>query len=236
MTFPTPAKPAVSRSTLERSLSRALLFLRGVGSSPSIRRDLEKGGYTAEDHDTGWRLLREACGEASAEPDTSTNPARMAEKELDGWLDPALRRAQAVLRHLHPEAERLVFDGLHRSCAESATLGAIVFLERWTMLDNEVRFASAAAALAARGLTGEERSRIANLVRVATAEVGPANADGPTRVPTTDDLIRLHAWLTDWSDTALALVHRKVDLIRLGISRRRPRASKQTVPALPVVG
>lgn len=235
MTFPTVTKHIVSRSTLERSLPRALLFLRGVGSSPSIRRDLEKGGYTGDDHDTGWRLLRAACGDAAAAPDVADNPLVMAEKQLDDWLDPALARARAVLRHLYPDVEPILFSDLPERRTGDATLSAALFVQRWKALQEDPRFEGAVGALAKRGFTEEEQRRIAALIKLATADATPASNDTASRGPAADDLARLHAWLVDWTDTALALVHRKADLIRLGISRRRPRASKPAFRAQLIV-
>ena len=81
----------------------------------------------------------------------------------------------------------------------------------------------AIALLAERGITAECRERLGKLVSLALGPTEPL----PELKLTVDPaerrrcLTELKLWYEDWSQTARALIHKRSQLIRLGLAQRR---------------
>jgi hypothetical protein len=229
-----------SRQTLDQAPWRTIAFLRAVGNDPSIQAPLASVGFTADDFERGWTLLRKVVGRmgpvvAWRAPD----PTPSAREQLMAWIGPSFARARAALRHLHPEQEAFVFHRLGPTRGTEAVLTVTQFLARLEALETGAKKTKARAAvdraalstLEQRGFTKAERRRVHALVDAVTA--APVDAvELPEPPPAEDrraDLMALHAWLSDWSDTARAVIKRRDQLIRLGIgARRQPKKQSRT--------
>lgn len=231
-----PSVITVSRQTLDNTPTRALAFLRAVGTDPKIHSALAAVGFTDKDVERGWALVRAVFGASQPAAPFVHNPVASAMEQLEAWNGPGFLRARAALRHLHPEQETFVFDGLVVGQGTEAVLAVATFLDRCARLESgKDRKATHKADLAAiqtlesRGVTKSERKRLAEMVSIVETQAAPLPELEPAPVATRDAAImQLRAWLLDWTDTARAVIKRRDQLIRLGIGKRR---SKKTAPA-----
>ena len=235
----------VSRQTLDNTPVRALAFLRAVGTDPKIHTALAGAGFTDKDVERGWALVRAVFGAGKPTTPAVLNPVATAMEQLEAWNGPGFLRARAALRHLHPEQESFVFEGLAVGHGAEAVLSVATFLDRCAQLESgKDRKGTHKADLAAlqtlekRGVTKSERKRLGEMVSIVETQAAPLPEAEPAPVATRDaEIMQLRAWLLDWSDTARAVIKRRDQLIRLGIGKRRakkgPPVAAPTVPATP---
>lgn len=229
-----PSAVTVSRQTLDNTPARALAFLRAVGTDPKIHAALAAVGFSDKEVERGWALVRAVFGFPQPPAPAVHNPVASAMEQLEAWNGPGFLRARAALRHLHPEQESFVFDGLVVGRGAAAVLAVGTFLERCAQLESgKDRKATHKADLAAiqtlesRGVTKSERRRLGEMVAIVETRAAPLLEAAPV-AERDAALMQLRAWLMDWSDTARAVIKRRDQLIRLGIARRR---SKKNAPA-----
>ncbi|HVY48803.1 MAG TPA: hypothetical protein VHB21_23100 [Minicystis sp.] len=223
------ARRSSKRHPAERSPCSA------VTKFPALYAQLAKAGYTADDHQEGWRLLLAAAGftPTAAPPPRAPSPAFDAMAELDALDEDVFARARAALERLHPSAFAFVFaGGLAASQGPGAVVGMGVFLDRLDALEHgkgrekseHKGDLAALATLEKRGLTKAERKRLHALVDAAK-DLGDAPAPPPAPAPTHDDLRALYAWYKDWSTTARSVIKKRASLISLGLAKRIARKS-----------
>lgn len=225
-----------ARSVLDELPGRTLTFLRGVGTSPTLRAILNQCGYSDEEHQLGWRLLHTVAGFAPGRqalgPDA--DPAvRAAVLELDAWDEPHFARVDAMLARRYPEQRDFVFNNLKAAQGVGAVLTVATFLGRLDALEKgEGRKAShkedlaALALLDARGIGKAERHRLRKLVEVAQQGTEAATlpvVDDTAREAHEAALMELYLWYKDWSTSARSAIRRRDHLIRLGLAKRKAR-------------
>lgn len=220
--------------------ARAATFLHTVGGHAPIRAAMQSAGYGRRDHDEGLRLLLAICpyGTGGLDP-AEDEPAREASASIQRWARTHVVRLRAAVERLHPEA-LWVFAGFNRGVTSDALLGTARLLENLRLMaegkaddvhDGHSEPTRVLETLTRRGLGEGERTRLEALVR--TAQRATALAPAPQSAtscwvePSAEApdaaMLALHAWLSDWSTTARAVLRRKDWLIRLGVSRRRRR-------------
>ncbi len=237
-----PAMPVLSRSQLDATAPRALSFLRTIGLNPAVRGELQKAGYQAADHTEGWTLLIEASGFGALDNGATINPATAANAEIEAWIVPGFQRSHAVLHRKHPAQEAYVFQDLKATRGAGALLEVTLYLDRLDALESSPARKStrkddhaALASLAERGVTPEVRKHLRSLLTIVQKQpLGEISA--PVQSDKTKALMALHGWLTDWSDTARAVITNRAQLIQLGIAKRRSKnaAAPATKPATPI--
>ena len=169
--------------------------------------------------------------------------ARGAQTEIDSGDEPLFARIQAPLRRFYPDTAEYVFRDLKPARGIDAVHGMATLLTRLDALDkgtDPTRQASrkedrkAIALLAERGITAEYRERLGKLVSLALGPTEPL----PELKLTVDPaerrrcLTELKLWYEDWSQTARALIHKRSQLIRLGLAQSRsPSAAEPDEPA-----
>ena len=194
----------LSRQTLDNTPVRALAFLRAVGTDPRIHSALAAAGFTDKDVERGWALVRSVFGAAKPTPAAAHNPVATAMEQLEAWNGPGFLRARAALRHLHPEQESFVFDGLDVGHGAEAVLSVATFLDRCAQLESgKDRKSTHKADLAAidtlekRGVTRSERKRLAQMVSIVETQAAPIPEAGPAPVAERDaEIMLLRAWLS----------------------------------------
>jgi hypothetical protein len=224
------SKPPADAS--DEILARCVLFLKALGTFLPLRVALARNGYTADEHELGWKLLHKATGFFAPFPtENEVGTVQEAIAELDAADEPLFRRARAALGRLHPRQEQFVFDGLEPATGAAAVDSIERFLERLRELEAGASRASTREAdqaalrtLAQRGVDESERERLRGLVRMARQT--PEQA---TSTQSADELARdidaVCAWYLDWSETARSVVTRRDHLIRLGLAK--PRQSRK---------
>jgi hypothetical protein len=220
-------------STLEQTPARVLTFLRAAGTSAEIRSLLAARGYSESDHEEGWELLHKVSGHRpvaapSAPPD---NAIRNAINTLDAWDEDGYRLVRAALTRRFPEQLRFVLEGLSPARGTGAVLSVKNLLDRLDALEtspdrsgSREQDLAALAALAAKGITREERDRLRALVSTAQGLIAPgAPASEPVCPPVLQDLQELKAWYAEWAETARVAIKRRDHLIRLGLAKRKSK-------------
>jgi CheY-like chemotaxis protein len=234
-----------SRQTLDDVPSRVLTFLIAVGESLPIRAALATKGYTEDEHDLAWSLLKKLSIFPPSAP-TLDHGVREAITELDAWDEPNFACIAAALNRLHPEQSKFVFADLEAKQGPESVIGVATLLDRLRKLEQAperkaTRKAdhAALATLAARGYTPEERERLHQLVETAQKVVvtKPISDDERTKA-----LLDLYGWITDWATTAKTVIRRRDHLIKLGIAKRKKPVKKPALgtkaptPAAPAGG
>jgi hypothetical protein len=170
-----------ARETLEATPPRAVVLLRGIATSLTIRAHLSAVGFRRADLEEGWALLREAC---ELVDDDLALPSEVdvasAVTELDAWDERGFLVVEATLSHRFPLQARFLMAGLRASEGPAAVAGVGALLDRLDALERDpLREESreddhaALAALSERGLGADERARLRALVlRVAEATRG----------------------------------------------------------------
>jgi hypothetical protein len=234
-------EPVSGTATVSKSLSdlqvdrvcqRALKFLGTLSRNGQIRRILDQGGYTAEEHQQGWALALEVLGYSTgAAHAEDTSPASAAIAELDQWDGPNFARARAALEHKFPEQAAYVFSGIAAKSGAESVAAVQTFLDRIDVLrggTDGARKASKAADKSAVDLLAKRRivdaktgAHLRSLIASATT-LAPAGKD-IAQVPEDRQVLvlRLEAWLNDWRETARVLVTRRDYRIALGLAQRR---------------
>ncbi len=208
-----------------------MAFLVGVGTRPELRALLARGGYCAQAHAEGARLLARvyAYGEAvpcDSDPDAAVRDVFV---EIEQWVRANFNRYRLALERLQPDAPN-PFGGFDRRKRGDAVLAAVTLLARLSELDAAAQGPSSATAkqaasvlqiLACRGLDASERARLNHWV--ARAKAAPASSGASRRrEPRESELLELYQWHKDWSTTARSLTRRRRHLIALGLASPRP--------------
>ena len=240
--------PLVSRQTLEQTPSRALQFLRGVGTSVTIRTRLAARGYTEEEHARGWALLQSVSGYfggSSASGDTAEAADALVRKaiaDVDAWDESGFRVVNASLRVRHPAQHAFVMKGLKAATGAEAVVGVSALLDRIDALekgegrpDTREGDLAAVATLAARGIDARERARLRALGKQAQAFVvsgrGVPGEQERLERRVKPALGELRGWYEEWAEIARATFKRRDQLIRLGLASRRTRRDSEEEPA-----
>jgi hypothetical protein len=149
----------VRNQTLEQVPGRALTFLLGVSQRDDIQKQLVRGGFNADAKAQGWALL-EACGGHGEGEDAGSSPTTIAIRDVTSWCSGSFTRMQVGLRHLHPEQEAYVFQGLAPVNGPAAIVAVALLLDR---LDD---LAGTGEGSAARAASAEEDKKALATVAV----------------------------------------------------------------------
>ncbi len=221
------SEPTVSRQTLAETPLRALQFLRGVGTNDAIRAVMFGLGYRAKDHKEGWELLHACSGSelAGAQQLESNEVVASAIAELDRTDERLFRIIRATLERRHPNLVGAVFDGLSPGQGAEAVLSIGKLLDRLAALEKTEEGKAALKTLELRGVTPEERARLAQLVKKAQSAQPVPKVDTEAERRREDErqgaLMKLRAWYVEWSEIARASIRRRDHLITLGLARRK---------------
>lgn len=234
----------IHRSTAERSLERALQFLRAYGTDATIKAAVDTTGFTAADQKEGWSLVLRAYAAPSSPTFTpDAGPVGDAVNEVDAWQQLMFPRAHAALRRLHPEQDAFVFDNITPGTGIGSVPSVTMFLDRLDALESSPDRKStrkadhaAIATLAQRGVTSESRKHLHGLVKLIETSSAPTLAAQAPDARTIA-LQAVYDWIQDWSECARGVITNRSHLIKMGIGKRRSRksdAQPDPTPAPPV--
>jgi hypothetical protein len=207
-------------STLEALPARVLTFLIAIATRAPIRALMYQGGFRAEDHAEGWRLLM-ATGQIRERSPVGAAlfRANTAMTEIHEWVTTNFRRYRAALERLHPEWAWVFSEVDSRYPAESL-LAMATLLEALRRGDGGHDL-PLQTTLAQRGLHSAEIERLAHLVTDAqNVDNGPPG-DEAELDDRTAELVTLYHWYRDWVESAKRFVTRKDFRVQLGIGGRR---------------
>jgi hypothetical protein len=223
---------------IQRDINRGTKLLGTLSRVPDIRRIMVGRGYTEEEHQLGWRLLLGVMG-WTPEADVSEEPIGpitqdQAIAELDQWDGPNFAIARAALARLHPAQGDYIFLNLTAQTGPAAVGSVKTYLDRVVALRDgsdpsreatRAKDRAAVQTLELRKVAGPELEThlyglISEATKLAPEPVGDAAAADPA-ADYQQAAKDLHNWLTDWRETARAVITRRDYLIRLGLAERR---------------
>jgi hypothetical protein len=214
---PEPSSP--SRHVLSELPARVVIFLSAVGRDGALQAALARGGYTAEDHREGWRLLEAACAFTEAADPNARTAAQDTAAELAAWWSTHSTRLKTAITRLQPEHGDL-FAGIEAYDETSAILAVATLLAR---IEQKERGKATALldTLARRRLDARARSATRARASVAGGWRDCDHGAGP-RVAR-KELTALYQWYRDWATTARSVLGRKSSQIALGLATRARR-------------
>lgn len=232
----------VSRETLDATPARALSLLRAVGTSRPIMARMKAYGFTAEDAQEGWTLLRAASGfeDESTDDPTPATDARAAFAELDSADETLFRVLNASLSRRLPGFAAKVLTGLTASQGGEVVLTVSTLLDR---LDAAFKKPDADAKLAfdlleQRGYGEAERARLRALTEQAQSvpevDLSSIKEREQADAALVERLQDLRNWYEEWSQIARAALVRRDFLIRAGLASRREAADAPPVTPSPL--
>lgn len=232
----------VGLETLEATPTRALTFLRAVGTHLAIRATLLAHGYTDADHQEGWALLHAASGfGVGTTIDAIDADVRDAIRALDTWDEDGFRIVSATFQRRFPTVADKVLAGIGPSNGSAAVVGVSTLLDRLDALSQSQApdDQAAIALLSKRGIDAAERTRLRALVAKAQSVDATAASDLAAAQASQQAnaqrhlaaLAQLRGWYEEWSDIARATVKRRDYLIRLGLAARRSPKKPEPKPA-----
>lgn len=256
-TFMSPDDSTPSQATLDRAPARGLMFLLGVGRSPVIRAQLATRGYTDDEHERGWELLR-AVDPSAGTASTATSNASVSDAvaKLDAWDNQNLPIADVALRKRAPRVHAFLFsgglapaDGIESVRVVDTFLGRIDKVadvaaregrttkkskpadEPADVTPDEAR--EALKVLGSRGISASERQAARGWLNTAQKGAAPATPAAPSTVDRTAPLVDLHDWVTEWTLVARKVLKRRDHLINIGVGEKKSAKRKPKTPAAP---
>ncbi len=214
--------------------TRALRMLRTLSVSAAIRAQMNAHGYTEAEHEEGWKLCIAVAGFGCSTGGTTNEDAiRAARERVTDFTANDLPCLAAGVKRVYPERYDALFGDLTLDRAAEPIVEATLFLDRYEAL--AATGASKAdhavvAFLAKRTFTSDVARAVRESVHLAssTPETFAPKAEDTT-AQREEELVKLHAWLEDWTTTARRAITRKDQLHRMGIGRRSPTKKSDAV-------
>jgi len=203
--------------TTGQKIVRILYFLRGLGSR-RVARPLVAHGFTPEDLEEGWSLLKTACGSKLDLRRGGTDPALVA--QLDAWENHWFPVALATLTRGAPEVGEAIFLNLSQASGIEAVITVGTFVERLRKAEREgtKQEKDAVKLLGRRGLTEAVIAEAEALLgRVESLpDLDDDVDDGEDR---TEAEQAAWAWYLEWSTIARQAITDRNALRELGFLR-----------------
>lgn len=218
------------KTTSDR-IARVLTFLRGF-TDPQVAAKMAAAGFTQQDLDEGWVLVRKASGERLAVVPGNggaADPKLIA--QLDAWEDRWFPVADATLKRRWPGLHADVFLNLAQTSGPAVAVTVQTLVDRLERLDGKDGKA-ARELLAKRGLDGHMLANARDLLKqlgtLAPAPTYDPEADRKARDEGEDEM---WAWYLEWSQIAQAAIKNGTLLQRLGyLQGGRPKKVAEVEP------
>jgi hypothetical protein len=202
---------------------RVLSFLHGL-NDPRAGSALAASGFTNDDLDEGWRLLRELKAVHITKAPACVNPRTLA--DLDEWENRWFAICKVTLQRHHPEVHDRVFDEPAQQAGFDVISSVTTFLQRIAELDEATDAESMAARrlLDARGLrSGTVAAARSMLEALSTpSQRPPPFIDTPELQAERE--AALLSWYQEWSAIAQTTIRDRNALRSLGFAEPK-RAS-----------
>jgi hypothetical protein len=212
--------PYPSDRVLAELPPRATRFLHAIATQAELAAAMASIGYGAEAHAEGLRLLGAALHLESVPHRSAPEPSvRERLERIERWVRQALPRYAIAAVRTDPEWARRLFGDASAHDGDASSVATLRnLLDRLDEAD--ALGGPAVEALAARGLTRDERARLRADCEAAMRGVAP-RAEGAGRVDREAELRALWAWFYEWRLAARSAIARKDWLILLGIGQRK---------------
>ena len=210
----------MSRLTIGQKANRVLKFMLGMRHR-QVTSAMAVHGFTPEELDNGWELLRELVGDrlGYSAADRGTADAITA---LDAWENRWFPIIRASLDRHFPEVAERVFFNLRQTEGPQVVVGVDTLLRRIRVAGTEAGGEAVLDLLARRGLDEAELRRVEGLVAQLAGFLDPGEPTEAESAAMRDAEDRLWAWYREWSTIARAVVDDRRLLRAMGFLRYRP--------------
>lgn len=233
---------AMATLSVGQKAQKNLRFLMGL-RHPVIAQILAKHGFTNEDLDEGWALLRRqsamSLDGAAQGPKGAAGPETIG--RLDAWENKWFPIASATLARHAPEVHAWLFRNLSQTQGLQVVVSVGTFVRRFALLARPEseggmgeKGEAARKLLARRGLTKQVIEGAEALLR----ELGTVATEAPGEGPSKEERdaaseqaeAEMWAWYQEWSTIARMAIPDRALLRLLGIGRPGRRKSKGAGP------
>ncbi|HEU4407996.1 MAG TPA: hypothetical protein VFS43_22230 [Polyangiaceae bacterium] len=214
-----------------------LRFLMGL-RHPVIAQALAKHGFTNDDLDEGWALLRRqsaASLDGGAQGPKAAGPETIG--RLDAWENKWFPIASATLARHAPEVHAWLFRNLSQTQGLQVVVSVGTFVRRFALLARPEseggmgeKGEAARRLLARRGLTPQAVEGAEALLRELGTVATEAPGEGPSKeerdAASAEAEAAMWAWYQEWSTIARMAIADRSLLRLLGIGRPGRRKGK----------
>lgn len=238
--------PTFSDEVLEETPEKVTQMLVAIAAVPEIRTTLAEAGLADDDLAAATRELIAVLPlhlDGTPERDSpEAEESRAAAAAIDDGDESLFTRTRAFGTRFFPDQLAYVFaGGLKAGQGAGSVQGLATYLGRIDSLENGTDPARESTresdrqfveGLATRGITKEERARLAGLVAVALRPAPRLPAARPhlSAAERRRHLTNLKRWYDDWATTARAVIRKRSHLIRLGLANRRSPTKHEPTP------
>ena len=218
----------MARLRTGQKVARVVRFLLGL-RDVHIAEQLVRHGFSQEELDKGWLLVRNAAGQKLATAAPHPVDPRLID-DLDAWENLWFPIAAAALAHRQPDIHDAFFRNLKQTTGPEVVLSVSTFVRRYDGLGETAAGQAARDLLAERGITDAVIDEAkAMLERVTSLEAG--DSVDTAAYAGTDSAAVLEAqrvaeeamwrWYLEWSTIARTVIKDHALLRRLGYRRTR---------------
>jgi hypothetical protein len=214
---------------LGQKSARVLRLLQGLADRRAATQ-MRAAGFSQEDLDEGWKLLREASAVRYARTPTLATPRVVS--DVDAWENYWFPIIDATLRRRSPAVHERVFLNLKQESGAAVLVSVRVLLDRLDELrkakDEESK--TARAVLETRGLDAAALDEVRGyLDQAATFDAPDPDADAEEAAEAQAAAEEaMWAWYREWSQIARTVVTDGRALVALGlITVGRPRGGEE---------
>jgi hypothetical protein len=218
----------MAKLTIGQKAERVLTLLLAL-RIPRIAAALKQHGFTNDDLDEGWTLLRALTRSQLDEPAEAAAVDSDAVRALDAWENQWFVIAAATLKRRAPTVYEKLFRNLSQTDGRQVVVSVGTFLERWDNLNKPVQDGSLGAEgedaknlLAGRGLNNQVIDEAKALIKEVTQIQGPLPDLEQIAAADTDfekAEANLWAWYLEWSTIARSAIKQRSLLLKLGFLR-----------------
>ncbi|MEM9491885.1 MAG: hypothetical protein AAGC55_22255 [Myxococcota bacterium] len=217
-------------------VDRVVKFLMGLRDR-RVATVLAKHGFSQDELDNGWRLLRAVVGEKLDIPLAGTIDKGVL-GQLDAWENRWFPIVRASLTHRFPSIGERVFMNLSQTAGNEVIVSVSTLIERVEALASGTGEDQAARALLAqRGLDdaaiAAARDLLDTLGTVEAAEPGDSDAVVAQEMQAEE---AMWGWYLEWSAIARATISDRRLLRLLGFGGRRRSAGQSSANDADAVG
>jgi len=206
---------------LGQKVDRVIRFLMGV-NQPRVAGMLVRHGFSQQELDEGWKLLRDVAGERLNAPEAPTKDPEAIER-LDDWENKWFPIIEATLAHRYPKIHDEVFLNLSQTEGPELAIAVGTLLKRVAELEQgDADHKAARELLTRRGLNvatiGEATKHMERLGQVREAPAVDLEAMHATRQKAEE---AMWAWYLEWGTIARSAVKDGRLLQQLGFLKVR---------------
>jgi len=219
--------------------AQRVLTLNMALRNPKVLKVLRAHGFTQEDLDEGWKLLR-AVAEVKLsllKEEPALDPLQL--RRLDDWENKWFPIITATLNRRYPDLHKVVFLNLTQTQGPAVVLSVSTLLKRLKESERTAEGKAARKLLESRGVTkaviADAEDMVEKLSSLADVpEIGPTDEE-EVDAAQAQAVDAMWAWYLEWSEIARSAIQSRSLLRSMGFLQSRKSDGKNEDTDSPVV-